>query len=683
MKQSLRFLIAALGVWPMAAAHADIQNTTPNLYGMAGLNTIPSARMDKSGTIRASLAMSDPYFHTSLGFQINNSLYMGLRQTSEISDLLDDPDKVYPGLDLKLKLFDEKKYRPEIAIGMQSAFGHKRMAGEYIAFSKRHENFDFTAGFGWGRFGTGNTVPFNPLDWTGSYLDKNRQLDGDKPNAPKDWFTGDTGFFAGVEYATPMKGLNLKVDWSSDAYKAEHALDMKSPTAFSFGLSYQPADWVDMGVALIDKDTVMARLSLKSMIKSWPYSPSDQSAHVALAPDTKDWNIVAEGKRQNIQIRNIFPGKDSMSGQIYLEPYKSSPYQLSQAWRIITNKTAVADPDTLRLEPIYFGLKAPAITINKHDLIEAAEKHNGSAEEIWRHTEFDERLSDKIKKLDLRRLSFKLRETFSISEDDAPFIHRTDFIGTLTHQFLTYFLSETSLRYNLLSNFEQLDEVRIPMEDPVRSDESYFVERKFAIEHAFLQGFKSFTTDWHISASAGYLDEMFAGYHGEILYRPWGRNWAAGFEIADVIKRDYDTSLNMGFVDSSRYTGHVNFYYEFPNTDTTLHASLGQYLGQDRGGSLEVLNRFENGSTVEAFITATDMHDPDPYGGSSNLSSGLRFTLPLGSLRYIPDGSNIEVNAEPVARDAGQKLHIAHTLYDMTEPLSYRHLTQRWMDITR
>lgn len=666
----------------MPVAHADVSSPTPNLYGTIGLNTVPTARMDKAGTLRTNITAADPYFHTSLGLQINDSLYAGLRQTSEISDLLDDPDKVFPGLDLKLRLFSEKTFRPEIALGFQSAFGHKRMAGEYLAFSKRYENFDFTAGVGWGRFGTRHSVP-NPLDWTGSYFDKDRQLDGDKPNSPKEWFTGDTGFFVGIEYATPMKGLNLKADWSSDSYKAERQLGINTPSTYSLGLSYQPTDWVDMGMALIDKDTIMARVSLKSMIRSWPFSPSDQSYPVALAPDMSDRNIVAEGKKHNIQIRNILPDTRGMSGQIYLSPYQSSPYQLSQAWRIISNKTKTENPDILRLEPIYFGLKAPAISITRKDLVDAASRHNGSAEEIWRNTEFDDRLSDKMKKLEIRSLSFKLRENFSLSEDDAPFIHRTDFIATASHQLLTNFLIETSVRYNLFSNLDHLDSTRMPADDPVRSDETYYVRRKLAVERAFLQGFKSFNTNWHITASAGYLDDMFAGYHGEILYRPWGKNWAAGFEAADIIKRDYKAPLNLGSLNQSQLTGHANFYYEFPNTDTTLHASLGRYIGQDKGGSLTLQNRLENGSTIEAFITATNQHDPDPYGSSSNISSGLRFTLPLGSLRYIPDGSSIEVNAVPVARDAGQKVDIAHTLYDMTEPLSYRHLTQRWMDVTK
>ncbi len=670
MIKALRIFFVACFAWYADAARADdsyLLTPSPNLYGPIGLNAIPSARMDKAGTIRANISSADPYLHTSLGLQLHDRLFLQLRQTSEISDLLDDPDKTYPGLDFKFKLFSERKFRPEIAVGVQSAFGHKRMAGEYLAFSKRYESFDFTAGFGWGRFGTNESVA-NPLDWTGSYLSKNRQLDGDKPNSPSEWFSGDTGLFAGIEYATPLKGLSLKADWNSDAYKAERNMKIDAPSSYSFGLSYSPTGFVNIGVALMDKDTLMARLSVKSVISSWPFHSSSVSQS-----DITDIEACC--------VEYLKSPHNTASAQLRLSSDQSAPYQYAKAWRLSEIKSRFDESGVLRLEPRYFGLKGPAISITRRDLPEAG--GTGSAEETWRNIEFDHNFSETKSQFGKYNLSFKLRENFSLSEDDAPFVHRTDFIGVMSHQFMTNFLSETSLRYNLFSNLDKLEEFRFPASDPVRSDEYHFAKRRIAVERMFVQGFKSFTSNWHGSISSGYLDAMFAGMHGEVLYRPWSKNWAVGVEAASVIKRDFEETFNLGFVNQSRYTGHASFYYELPDSDITLQASIGHYLGEDNGGTIKIKNRFLNGSFFEAFLTATNGHDPDPYGGASNLSSGIRFSLPLGSLRYIPDGSSIEVNVIPAARDAGQKLDIAHPLYEITEPLSYRHLTQYWQDIAK
>ncbi len=667
----------------LAASSSPMTEPTPNMYGALGLNTVPNARMDKAGTVRLNIGGADPYIHTSLGFQISDRFYLALRQTGEFSNIREDPDKLMPGMDIKLKLFNEKNIRPEISLGLQSAFGHKRMAGEYLAFTKRYEDWDFTGGFGWGRFGTRTHTP-NPLDWTGSYFSKHRELDGEEPNSPHDWFTGDTGFFAGVEYQTGWKGLSLKADWSSDAYKAERDLGLKRPWPFSFGVNYKPAAWIDAGAAILDKDTFMARISFRSMVQNWPFSPAGREDLLNVLPyraaSADGSGIIAEGERYGLQLDNIRKNGSEVSGQVHLGPYRSTPHQMSQAWRVVANKSG-RDPESMKLEAVYFGLKGPGITINRRDLEDAA-RQKGSAEEIWRNIEYDLSARSSKKSIDRYFPYFTLKEDVSLSEDDAGLIHRTALLATASHQFFTNFLTETSFRLNLLSSMDELSKYRQVGEDPIRSDIDRY-DRKFSIERAFIQGFKSFSINWHASASAGYLEELYAGFHGEVLYRPWGKNWAAGFEAADVIKRDYEMPLNLGFIDVSRPTAHINFYYEFPNTDLTLHASAGQYLAGDRGGSFSIKNRFLNGSTLEAFITATNYKDPDVYGGESNFYSGLRFSLPLGSLKYIPDGSGIEVNASALGRDTGQRLETAHTLYDMTEPLSYRHVTQRWMDVTK
>ena len=196
---------------------------TPALQGFIGLNTVPSARMREAGTITAGSSTLDPYLHGYLGMQISDILYLQLRQRAEISDLNDDADRLYPGLDFKLKLLSEGAYHPEIALGVQSATGHKRMSGEYVALSKRYKDFDFIAGLGWGRFGSAGHIK-NPLKILHSHFDSKRALDGEAPSTSENWFTGDhIGLFAGIEYTTPIDGLSIKADYGADRYSAELA----------------------------------------------------------------------------------------------------------------------------------------------------------------------------------------------------------------------------------------------------------------------------------------------------------------------------------------------------------------------------------------------------------------------------------------------------------------------------
>ncbi|HRQ62108.1 MAG TPA: YjbH domain-containing protein, partial [Alphaproteobacteria bacterium] len=119
------FLILFFSLLTVAgAAYAESPGVT--VWGVQGLNTVPNARMDKAGIMRAGVANLDPYAHAYLGFQIADPLYISLRQTAETSNIRDDPDRLYPGLDLKLRLLKESEYAPALAIGLQSATGHAR-----------------------------------------------------------------------------------------------------------------------------------------------------------------------------------------------------------------------------------------------------------------------------------------------------------------------------------------------------------------------------------------------------------------------------------------------------------------------------------------------------------------------------------------------------------------------------
>ena len=216
---------------------------TAMLAGPLGLNTVPSARMDAAGTISANIATMDPYMHSSAGIQILDPLYIGVRQTAEISSLREGAKALYPGIDLKLRLAHETKYRPEITVGVQSLFGHKRMTGEYIALSKRYGDFDFTGGIAWGRLGSAGHIK-NPLKMFGDHFDRNRALDGGDPTSLGDLFTGeDIGLFGGIEYFTPLDGLSLKADWGADQYIIEKtSSDYNPPTPWALGVNYAPAD---------------------------------------------------------------------------------------------------------------------------------------------------------------------------------------------------------------------------------------------------------------------------------------------------------------------------------------------------------------------------------------------------------------------------------------------------------
>lgn len=104
-------LCAPLVPYAIPHARADNLPTSTNITGQIGLNTVPSARMDKSGTVRAGISTLDPYAHSWLGFQLADPLSITVRQSAEVSKVNDDADRLYPGVDFKLRLLTESRSR--------------------------------------------------------------------------------------------------------------------------------------------------------------------------------------------------------------------------------------------------------------------------------------------------------------------------------------------------------------------------------------------------------------------------------------------------------------------------------------------------------------------------------------------------------------------------------------------
>lgn len=699
MRFSSRPLLIAILLISTIANHARSaeQNYSPAVSGTIGLNTVPSARMDESGTISAGISTLDPYAHSFLGFQIAEPLYVGIRQTAEISDIFDDANRLYPGLDFKLRLLKESAYAPEIAIGAASAIGHRRSAGEYIALSKRYHDLDFTAGLGWGRFGSAGHFD-NPLKALHSHFGKARPLDGEMPNEPADWFTGEKiGLFGGIEYFTPIDSLSFKFDIGADRYIAESkAFGFNAPAPWSLGLNYQPYEWMNAGLALQGGNKLMGRLTFKGRPASWPFTSSSAKSSEPLKPyrpqTTSITDMRLSSEKDGLILRDIQASKHSAIARLELSPYRTGPSQFGQAIHHMANH-AGENLEEFILEPRIYGLRGPKIKLMRRDFENALARNQGSAEEIWANAEFitDQNTRPELAKSPLMKAHFKpksirfiLDNQIGLSEEDSGTLYRTSFITAFKGPTLFNMLhTGTSWRWNIKHNLDKIGELRPRKLLPVRSNVDQFADNGIALDRLYTALTHSFTPELHMMGAAGYLEEMYAGAGGEILYRPFGKRFGISLETWLAFKRDPFQPLAEGLNGDSLLTGHIKGWYELPGSNLTLHAKAGRYLAEDLGATLSLSKTFKNGSKLESYVTISDTADFDLFGGTTHADHGIRLTLPLGSLPHVPDGSEIRIKTAPFGRDIGQSLDAPMKLYELTEHFSYRHITENWGDITQ
>lgn len=661
--------------------------------GPLGLVTVPSARMDPPGTVRLQAAAAEPYAHAVASVQLAAPLNIAVRQSARMTSLRRDPERLYPGIDLRLRLLRENAVAPDITLGLQSAIGHRRMAAEYLSLSKRYGDFDFTGGIAWGRLGSAAHMS-NPLKALGDHFGKKRAADGDMPNSPADWFTGeDIGFFAGLQYDTPwIEGLSLKAEWGADRYVAESAaFDHDAPHPWAVGVSYSPTSWVNIGAGLIGGDRVMASLSLQGGLDSWRGRPYRTDDTPALRPYRTGLALPREMVRaaatDHTVLRDLNMNRDMVWTRLEADRTAPLPRQWGHAARAIANH---AGPDAAAIEitPMIYGLRGPSVRLMRRDLEQTLAHHNGSPQEIWRNAQINAPARDDYYRPAPWRFADMLKNIryiwdtqTSLSEEDRGVLYRTGLVVETERMLTRHLMAGGGLRVNIADNLEKLNALRPVSLLPVREDIDVFTQNRAVVDRAYMGWFKSFNTDVHMMAAAGYLEEMYGGVGGEILYRPFGKTFAIGAEAWQVFKRNPYADMAQGFTGDSILTGHINAWYEVPGTGLTLQARAGRYLAGDVGGTLAIRHSFTHGGSVEAFATATDGADLDPFGGTTHIYSGLRLSLPLGNLRPLPRGSVVRVTAAQMGRQTGQALDRPLPLYDVTDKFSLRRIAADWQTI--
>jgi hypothetical protein len=696
-----RFLALSSCMLSAVPAYADSQ--IPNhshsdfTLGPRGLNTVPNARMDAPGTIKAGISNSDPYLHGYIGFQIAKPLYIQLRQSAETSNIWDQADALYPGLDVKLRLLEETAWRPAIAIGMHSAIGERRMGGEYLALSKRYKNFDATAGIGWGRFGSAGHFS-NPFSFLGGDYSRARDLSGTDTHEPSDWFSGnEIGIFGGLEYFTPWEGLSLKLDWGADRYSAERAaINFEAPAPWSAGISYSPKPWANIGVGMQGTDKVMARMTLLSNLQYWPGNRDVKTTGATLQTARADNPNTAQieeqdGSRLTLLTPEPTPeNHHETAAALWLNADENTPAQLGRAAIHMANHSA-ADVEVLHIKPRMMGLSGPNISLMRRDLERLHLERQGSAAEVWRSARIQQGNQwrwpgqDNGGKFISGGFDYGLtiENLTSLSEEDTGILGRSALLADLrTPQFFGLLHIDGGVRYNYASNLGNLTYYRPRSADPVRSDIDLFAARGLALEKLSASLTHSPRSDLHMAISGGYLEEMYAGFGGEILYRPYNKRYAFGVEGWQAYKRDPYSTLNLDRTGQSVFSGHVNAWYDLPVWDLTLKGQFGRYLAQDVGGSLSLHKYFNNGVKLESFVTLTDQSDYDVYGGRSHAFHGVRLSLPLGAIPFIPGNTKMITRVESVGRDAGQNINKPIDLYDATNRFSYKHIGDTWTEIS-
>ena len=155
----------------------------------------------------------------------------------------------------------------------------------------------------------------------------------------------------------------------------------------------------------------------------------------------------------------------------------------------------------------------------------------------------------------------------------------------------------------------------------------------------------------------GYLEEMFGGIGGEVLYRPFDKKYSIGLSVHKVKQRAFNQLFS--FRDYSTTTGHLGIYYDLPY-QLRSQLLIGKYLAGDKGATLDLSKRFKTGFTLGVFATKTNLSAQE--FGEGSFDKGFYISVPT-QLFYSDFRSGvISFGLHPLTKDGGAILNKHNSL---------------------
>lgn len=621
----------------------SFQYNTYNNHGVVGLINMPTARLyDESvhgitlynGTPDQKITLSsNPFNWLEASFFYTN--IQNLRYCSSTYDPVCKQDYKDKGFNLKIRLKEEGIF-PAIAIGFNDIAGTGLYSSEYIVGSYGIDKLDMHFGLGWGGLNDSKNSIKNPF----SLLSDNFKTRPDQYAGmggqfqPSRYFSGEeVSFFYGVSYILNEKTL---IKFERDSVANGIVIDYPVASSdYSIGIDYSFNDRFSIGFSYERG----AYSSLKFIYKNNP-KVSTKKYKYKKAP-TNEWDNQYSKLIKNLEENGIGVNKIT-------ETASSIGLELTQ----------FVHPDINMIEDI--------ISYSVRDAeISKDIKKDIKIGDLTAVSEIDEDFNDDS------QLIYERKKTSSFNTSTGirfqPFLASREefFKGALLLENNSEFIIQdnlffnTNIKYSLANNFDDL--IYPPVNTfpaQVRSDVKDYLKnmnKGILIGRAQLDYHLTPKKNHHIMLTAGILEDMFNGYGMEYIYYKQKTNYAIGFELFNVKKRDYDWGF--GTLDFQNVTGSLNLYYRnYGSIPFDLKLSYGEYLAGDIGTTLELSRTFQNRTKFGVFASFTDV--TTEQFGEGSFDKGIFFNIPI----Y---GNFINYTWRPLTKDPGARLNRRNTLYDL------------------
>ena len=628
----------------MQSSYADnFAYNSFNNHGSIGLINIPTARFFSESSFGFTVYDGNPDQKVTL----TSFPFDWLEASFFYTNIQDKPYCIYDfdpvcaqdykdkGFNFKLRL-KEEGFLPAIAVGINDIAGTGLYGSEYLVASYGVNKTDFHFGLGWGQLNGSKESFKNPFGKINdSFYERPADIkDKGGQFQPSRYFSGNTvSPFFGITHAINEKYL---VKFEYDTTLTPGNIGYKeAENDFSLGLDFSLTKNFTIGISTERGNSTSIRFAYKNNPKiSKPRYEYKNSNHKD--SDSDYVKFIRNLSENGIAVNKILEGSDQLGIQI--SQFRHPNLDVIDE---IINRAAYNA-----------GLNKPV-------------KANLTIADLQAKTEFDESFEKNSKLIYQRQVKKKFRTNTRL--DVRPFLASREefFKGALMieniseYSFLDNFFFSSNIKYSLADNF---DDLKYPPVDTypaqVRSDiKDYLInyDEGIIIGRAQFDYYLSLKKNHHAMLTAGILEEMFNGIGFEYLYFEEDSNYAIGFEVFEVKKRDY--KMRFDTLDYKNVTGHLNFYYRnYKRIPFDAKISYGEYLAGDEGVTIDLSRSFVNGTKFGVFVSFTDV-STEQFGEGS-FDKGIYFNIPVF-------GNLINYSWRPLTKDPGAKLIRKNTLHDL------------------
>lgn len=671
-------------------------SATVNDWGTVGLMQTPTARMEPAGTAGMMLGRVLPYAHLKARLQPFDWLSVSFGYVSASDrlygarDVSGDHSYVDKSADVKLRLWRETAWRPQVAVGLRDLIGTGLFASEYVVANKAFGGLDASLGMAWGYMGSRGQFP-NPLGPVSSKFDERPAIQAESGGTfnSKSYFRGRTAVFGGLQYQLPTHpAWLLKLEYDGNDYRSPTDRgNIQAQSPWNVGVVYRARSWLDLTVGFERGNQVMFGFSLHERMNKLDMIKFLDPPRVPVQP-----------------IGTVPAQAHSMSETVAeLERQAGAPVQRVRAddtrWTVVLDGADRGDQRPLVdkvVDVAHRDAPAPVKTIGvalEQRGVPVAEVAVDRDQWVRERTEFlrpSERQPDRVVRAvatgDAARqpgnlydrdamgqrprgsVGLGLSYTQSLGGPDG-LLFSFGAVAQGEYRLQDSLWATGVLQLRLLDNYDKFDYTAPSNLPRVRTFiREYQTDRRVTVPVAQVTHFGEAGQNHFYLAYGGLLESMYAGAGAEYLYRPVGSRWAVGVDVNRVQQREF--SQGLGLRDYKVTTGHTTLYWDTGFEDVLLRLSAGRYLAGDVGMTVDASRVFANGVRFGAYATKTDVSAAQ--FGEGSFDKGIYVSIPFDVMLPRTGGGTATITYAPLIRDGGARLNRRFTLYDLTRSRDVR-----------